>query len=168
MSGSVIEATREASRAAHRWRDAAASQYGHRNFGLASHAKKQKEDMYRLKEKGIISAHKSGLLRYVVVSPQGMAVYEYDEGGMSCFHSCLHPRGAARLLVPDHPEVLLVAARRARLKMMNVIRQLSSLPEPGEEYERSVPPRREQRITCWTCGLEGHMSWQCDLAEEDE
>lgn len=30
--------------------------------------------MYRLKEKGIISAHKSGLFRYVGASPQGMAV----------------------------------------------------------------------------------------------
>jgi hypothetical protein len=41
---------------------------------LASYAKKQKVEMYRLKEKGIISAHKSGLFRYVGASPQGMAV----------------------------------------------------------------------------------------------
>lgn len=52
----LIDAIREASRAAHRWRDAAQTQYQARNHGLAGHAKREKERLYSLKERGIAAA----------------------------------------------------------------------------------------------------------------
>ena len=90
---------------------------------------------------------------------------------MCCLHSSLHPIGAERTLVPAHPEVLLVPAKKARLRMADVVLHLSSLPEPNGEYQRSAPPKFVRSVTCWTCGDEGHTSRYCPMlenADEDE
>src|SRR6185437_2245134 len=71
---------REASRTAHRERDAAQAAYQTRRHTLAGNAWACKEKWYELKERWIVAAHRQGLLRYVGSSPQGLAVYEYGEG----------------------------------------------------------------------------------------
>jgi hypothetical protein len=172
----LIDAIREASRAAHRWRDAAQAQYQAGNHGLAKHSKREKERLYELKERGIAAAYKRGLLRYAGASPQGMGVYEYGLVGKSCFHSCLHPRGAERSVVEGHPEVLQVEAKGQRHAMTDVEFTLSQLPEDFEGFERTAPPRkpREPRpVVCYECGEEGHIARECperidDLEDEWE
>lgn len=163
----TLLATREASRSAHRWRDAAASYYDAGSYGLATRAKEQKNLMYQLKDAGIVALHRSGLLRYIGASPQGMAVYEYGDGGMSCFHSTLHPDGVERTPVEGHPEVLMVEARKAKVRMMDVIHTLQPhlpafLGQPiYDGYSRSASPSRRQPITCYECGEEGHIALYC-------
>lgn len=160
----LIDAIREISRAAHRWRDAASAQYNAGNYGLATHSSGNKRRLYQLKERGIVAAYKQGLLRYVGQTAQGMAVYEYGEGGMSCFHSCLHPVGAERPLVADHPETLFVVAKKQIHLMADAEHTLSALSKPGEEFECSSPPSIKKpvtSITCWECGDVGHISRDC-------
>jgi len=70
----ILVATREASRSAHRWRDAAAAFYESNQHGFAGHASRKKSAMYVLKEKGIAHLHRSGAARYAGVSPQGMGL----------------------------------------------------------------------------------------------
>jgi hypothetical protein len=83
----------EASRAAHRERDAAQSAYSDGRQTLAGNARRRKEEWYALKDRGMVAAHRAGLLRYEGATPQGMAVYEYGDGGMACFHSPYIQRG---------------------------------------------------------------------------
>ena len=127
----LIDAICEVSRAVHRWRDAAEAQYQAGNHGLAGHARREKEMLYGLKERGIATACAQGLVWYVGASPQGMAVYEYGNGGRSCFHSCLHPAGAERKPVEGHPEVLEVEAKPQQYAMADAQFTLGVLPEPG-------------------------------------
>lgn len=158
---------REASRAAHRERDAASNAYNEGRHVLAGKARQRKNEWYALKDRGIVAAHRQGLLRYMGASPQGMAVYEYASGGMSCFHSTLHPSGEERSVVEGHPETLLVPAkekvRGASLARVEVT--LSGLSADTTEYERSAAPRvpRVERASqCWTCGEYGHIASECD------
>jgi hypothetical protein len=66
----VLTATQEASRAAHRWRDAASAQYEAGNHGLASTSSANKRSFYRLKDQGIVHLHRTGVLRYIGASPK--------------------------------------------------------------------------------------------------
>lgn len=160
----LLVAIREISRAAHRWRDAASAQYEAGNYGLATHSSSRKKWFYELKERGIGAAFSQGLLRYFGQTAQGMAVYEYGEGGMSCFHSCLHPVGAERTLIADHPETLFVAAKEQKYPLADAEHTLSVLSSPGEEFERSSPPSMKKpvsRVTCWECGESGHIARDC-------
>jgi hypothetical protein len=160
----LLDAIREVSRAAHRWRDAASAQYSAGNYGFASHSSGKKKNFYNLKERGIASAYKQGLLRYAGQTPQGMAVYEYGEGGLSCFHSCLHPVGVFRPLVVGHPETLFVVAKKQKSHVEDARNTLLALPEPGDDFERSASPairKNSSGSTCWECGGEGHISRNC-------
>ncbi len=161
---------REASRAAHRERDSAQGAYLCGCHTLAGNARKRKDAWYRMKERGIVAAHNQGLLRYVGVSPQGMAVYEYGEGGMACFHSTLHPAGVERTPVPDHPETLLVEAKdKVRgVSLRRVEMTLSALPGDFSGYERSTAPRIERpKPICHECGEEGHIARHCPNSDHD-
>lgn len=160
----LLLCVQEASRAAHRERDAAEEAYGDRRHDHAGKHRKRKETWYQLKERGITAAHKQGMLRYAGASPQGMAVYEYGDGGMQCFHSTLHPVGMGRTAVPDHPETLLVEAKHKvrGVSLLRVEVTLSSLPNDASGYERSAPPRVAKSLpTCWECGEEGHIARHC-------
>jgi hypothetical protein len=161
---SLLDAIREVSRAAHRWRDAASAQFNAGNYGLATHSSGNKRWFYELKERGITAAYKNGLLRYAGQTTQGMAVYEYGEGGMSCFHSCLHPVGAERPLIEGHPESLFVVAKKQSHHIADAEHTLLALPSPGEEFERSSPPSMKKSVssvTCWECGESGHIARNC-------
>jgi len=160
----LILCIREASKAAHRYRDAAERAYNRRDFLNASHDKEKKEEWYRLKDRGIVSAHRLGLLTYVGASPQGMAIYEYGEGGMACFHSTLHPAGADRKPVEGHPEVLMVAAKEKQrgISMLRVEVTLKVLSDDLQGYERSSKPVRPRLIYCYNCGEPGHIAAECD------
>ncbi len=167
----LLDAIREASRAAHRWRNAAQAHYVGGRHGLAGHARRQKERLYDLKERGIAAAFKQGLLRYAGLSPQGMGVYEYGKGGKACFHSCIHPVGVERSPVEGHPEILEVKAKQQSHAMADAEFTLSELPEPWPEFERTAPPQklRERRmVVCFECGEEGHIARDCHDREDDE
>ena len=159
---------REASRAAHRWRDASSEYYSTGRHDLAVKARQRKDKWYGLKDKGIVAVHKQGLVRYIGASPQqSMAVYEYAGGGMSCFHSTLHPAGAERTPVGGHPETLFVPAKdKAKgISLARLEATLSALPPDTTGYERSSAPRvvRVERLPqCWTCGEFGHTARECD------
>src|ERR1035437_205725 len=114
---STLDATREMSRSAHRWRDRAAAYYDDERHKLARRAKLKKEECYQLKERGIIAMHRAGDLRYIGASPQGMAVYAYGDHNLACLHSCLHPAGVERVPVPNHPEVLLVPGKKQLIRI---------------------------------------------------
>lgn len=155
---------REASRAAHRERDAAAEAYKAGRHTLAGNARQRKNHWYALKDRGIVAAHKQGLVRYIGASPQGMAIYEYGEGGMSCFHSTLHPAGAEWTPVVGHPEMLHVEAKdKAKgISLARVEVTLSALASDTTGYERSAAPRIERpEPVCWTCGEAGHIAADC-------
>ena len=163
----VLLCIREASRAAHRERDAAAEAYNEGRHTLAGNAKQRKNQWYALKDRGVVAANKQGLVRYIGASPQGIAVYEYGEGGMCCFHSTLHPAGAERTLVEGHPKTLHVEAKdKAKgISLTRVEVTLSALSADLTGYERSAPPHvsRELRVSqCWTCGEFGHTARECD------
>jgi hypothetical protein len=161
---------REVSRAAHRERDAASNAYNEGRHILAGNARQRKNKWYALKDRGIVAAHKQGLLRYIGASPQGMTVYEYADGGMSCFHSTLHPAAPERTPVEGHPEALLVPAKD-KLKGVSLARveaTLSSLLADTTGYERSSAPHvaREERVSqCWACGEYGHTARDCDESD---
>jgi hypothetical protein len=161
---------REASRAAHRERDAASNAYNEGRHILAGNARQRKNKWYALKDRGIVEAHKQGLLRYIGASPQGMAVYEYADGGMSCYHSTLHPAGAERTPVEGHPETLLVPAKdKVRgVSLARVEATLSAFPLDTTGYERSTAPRvtRVEHVPqCWACGEYGHTARECDESD---
>jgi hypothetical protein len=163
----LIDAIREASRSAHRWRDRAASRWARSARKAAGSASHEKSRWYALKDRGIAAAYENGLLRYAGGSPQGMAVYEYDGGGMSCFHSTLHPANTVRNILDGHPEVLMVPAKRQELRLKDVEHTLSSLPEiDSQKYERSSAPQRKAEPAhgpqCWECGEYGHLARECD------
>jgi len=129
----ILVATREASRSAHRWRDAAAAFYESNQHGFAGHASRKKSAMYVLKEKGIAHLHRSGAARPLCRRESaGDGVNEYGDGGKACLHSRVHPTGAGRQPIPERPEVLLVPATRQRVKMTDVIAALSALPIPSD------------------------------------
>jgi hypothetical protein len=163
---SLIDAIREASRSAHRWRDRAAARWASGTGRAAGSASREKRRWYALKDRGIAAAYEQGLLRYAGAAPQGMAVYEYGGGGMSCFHSTLHPVGRERPLVEGHPEVLTVPAKEQQLRLKDAEHTLSCLPEINSQaYQRSSAPEmkmeRGQGAGCWECGDFGHLAREC-------
>jgi hypothetical protein len=159
---------REASRAAHRERDRAATSYLTRRHRMAGNAKKRKEEWYALKDRGIVAAHKQGRLRYVGKTQQQLAVYEYGDGGLSCFHCTLHPAGVEQSLTIGHPENIFVEskAKGKGISLKRVRVTLEGLDDVPEDYIRASAPRIERTtarvITCWTCGEAGHRAFECD------
>ena len=157
---------REASRAAHRERDAAQEAYQARQHKLAGNSKRRKEHWYTLKDNGIAHEYMAGNLRYAGKTAQGLAVYEFGDGGMNCFHSTLHPAGMEQVLIPDHPEIIEVAAKDKvkgiSLKRIEATLAVFSL-DPTAFVRSCSPakPRTLRTIICYTCGGEGHIARQC-------
>ena len=85
----ILDATREASRAAHRYRDAAAQNFERAYLGAATRNSRAKRDFYAAKERGILALHRVGAIRYAGASPQGMAVYDMvpEEGNVCTLRS---------------------------------------------------------------------------------
>jgi 6-phosphogluconolactonase/glucosamine-6-phosphate isomerase/deaminase len=75
--------------------------------------------------------------------------------------------GAERTLITDHPETLLVKAKRQVHRICDAELTLASLPEPGDGYERSAPPRVRQPLVCFGCGAEGHIARYCPERDDD-
>jgi hypothetical protein len=187
----LVEAAREMSHAAHRWRDRAAQYHARasampllkrrnkrwtftsiraeRLFTAATAAKKEKERYYALKEQAIVTLHQLDRLRYLGCSPDGMAVYSYAEDEKACLHSCLHPRGVERPRVEGHPEVLLIAAKRRRVSLCDAEAAIKALsPEPMLQYERITPSWQRPQRTCYECGALGHIALDCPEREESD
>jgi hypothetical protein len=160
----LIPAIRAVSRHAHKLRDQAQEYYQAGNFEGASSRRFAKEQCYALKEQGIVAAFRAGLLRYAGASPQGMAVYEYENGGMSCFHSCLHPEGVPATAVEGHPEVLFVTTKDPDVSPEVAGKALSFFSSETEGMRRVSPPRLPRMLTCWECGGEGHVARECPAA----
>jgi hypothetical protein len=154
----VLDATREASRSAHRWRDRASTNWEIGWRGRAGNASSEKRYWYDLKERGIIHLHRSGVLRYVGVSPQGMGVYEYGDGGLQCLHSTLHPVGVDRNVVEGHPEILFVPSKDQKFRLKDVEFTLFGLSRDVEGYERSNSPR--MKYTPPVEEEEWHQEWR--------
>ncbi len=164
----LLDATREASRSAHRWRDRADNAWNDGHRRCARTCSINKRHWYGLKERGIVALHKAGELRYAGVSPQGMAVYEYGEGGLKCLHSTLHPVGVERTPVEGHPEILLVPAKKQEIRLRDVEQTLSNLEVQMIGYERSSAPahkRVREEPTCWRCCDVGHLASECGQHE---
>jgi hypothetical protein len=150
----LLRAIREASHAAHRFRDAAHLQNCAGQYELAKQASATKTHFYALKDRGIAAAYRQGLLRYAGQSPQGMAVYEYAKGGTSSFHSCLHPAGIPRPLVQGHPVTLFVAEREPNCLVKTTVSNPRSV-----EIPRST-------VFCSRCGGRGHDVADCRQTEQ--
>jgi hypothetical protein len=137
----LLDAVREASRSAYRWRDRAAARWDAGERASAAAASEEKRYWYRLKDMGIMALHRAGELRYIGASPQGMAIYEYGDGGMACFHSTLHPVGVERIPTQGHSETLFVVAKKQKVRLVDVSYTLRELPNHMSGYERSLAPK---------------------------
>lgn len=157
----LVDAIREVSRAAHQERDKAQKYHQLKEYEKATASKKRKDQLYSMKERGIAAGYKRAELRYAGSSAQGMAVYVYGKGGLSCFHSRLHPAGEERTIITDHPEILFVPAKAVNLNLEEVETLLWSLPTPGEEFECSSRPSFPKSVTCFGCGQTGHVLRNC-------
>ncbi|MGH9542649.1 MAG: zinc finger CCHC domain-containing protein [Terriglobales bacterium] len=177
----ILLCTIEVSRAAHRERDDAEHcytiahscprQYRTQQFANASLHSRRKNEYYALKDRGIIHLHRAGVLRYAGASPQGLAIYEYGDGGLQCLHSTLHPVGAERIPVAGHPEILQVPAKdKVRgVSLKRILLTLGALPSSTEGYERSSSPSMKAErppVVCYECGGEGHIARDCPEGEE--
>jgi hypothetical protein len=97
-----------------------------------------------------------------------MAVYEYGDGGKSCFHSTLHPAGVERIAIQDHPEKLFVPAKNQKCRLRDVEHTLGTSRD-STGYETSEAPRipREPRsVTCCRSGEEGHVARECEKEDD--
>ena len=160
----ILLCIREASNYAHEKRDNTKLHKLLGHHGLATKAKMKKYDWYGLKDRGIMALHRANILRYVGVTAQGFALYEYGKGGMSCFHSRIHPVGIERPLVKEHPDNLRVETRdKARgISLERVKATLSALPLDTTGYVR-IACRGDVRNSpgCWTCGEDDHFASDC-------
>lgn len=144
-----------ATRAAKRCRDGAARSYANGMHGLAGHNRERKEQLYGLKDRGIVAAHGAG--RLCAVATHGPLTVYRGEG--YCFHSLLRPKFLS-VPLPDLStessagELIFVEAkpreaREPRLK--DVVHTLSALPElPANDglflwEKKQFPPRRRAR-----------------------
>lgn len=168
----LILCIREMSRSAHRERDAAEEAYQERRHSNAGKHKLLKVRYYALKDRGIAEAYRRGLLRFAGVAPQNMGVYEYGDGGMSCFHSTLMPAGAERVPVEGHPETLLVPAtdKQKGISLARVIATLEACPHvDADAFERvPAPAIKKQEPTCFLCGGLGHLSYECTKSDDEQ
>jgi hypothetical protein len=70
-----------------------------------------------------------------------MAIYEYGDGGVACFHSTSHPVGVERIPAQGHSETLFVVAKKQKVRLVDVSYTLRELPNDMSGYERSLAPK---------------------------
>lgn len=85
----LLQAIFTVNRTAKRYRNKAAAHYDMEQFGFATSARMVKQHLYGLKDRGIVSAYRKGLIQ--ATGTHGPLVY-YEGGGYR-FHSLLHPGG---------------------------------------------------------------------------
>ncbi len=89
---------------------------------------------------------------------------------MQCLHSTLHPVGAERTPIPDHPETLLVLAKGKTpgISEQRIAATLDALPSDLSGYGRSAPPLiARPSLTCYKCWEEGHIARHCPNGDDD-
>lgn len=136
-------------RSAKRYRDAAQKNYQSGTHGFAGNCKERKEQLYRLKDRGIVEAYRNGRLNAEGV--HGVLTVYRGEG--YCFHSLLRPVGAVLaelefaanasgcLYVEQKPK----SAREPRLKdSIATLEALSKDEEHAGFHRLSFPPRPQR------------------------
>lgn len=137
-------------RSAKRYRDAAQRNYQSGTHGFAGNCKERKESLYKLKDRGIVEAYRSGRLK--AEGTHGVLTVYRGEG--YCFHSLLRPVGltlpaldfeansAGCLYVEQKPKT----AREPRLKDSIATLEALQKEESYTDFQRlSFPPRAGKR-----------------------
>ncbi len=139
----LLQAIFTVNRTAKRYRDKAAAHYGARQHGFAGASKERKQALYALKDRGIVAAHRAGLI--AAVGTHGPLTY-YEGGGYR-FHSLLRPEGAELAVLSD--ETVQVEAKpkgKREARLVDAELTLSALPEERAGFRRhSFPPRAGRR-----------------------
>ena len=133
-------------KSAKRYRDAAQKLYQCDSHTWAGDAREKKEELYDLKDRGIVAAAKQGRLQFAGMHGR-LAVWR---GEGYCFHSTLVPQdtGASPQLTDDDEHTFQDAAPReakeARLK--DAMFTLESLPAAADsDFTRLPPPSMSSR-----------------------
>jgi hypothetical protein len=171
----LLAAVFTVNRAAKRQRDLAQKYYQQNMHGFAGSSKNRKRKYYDLKDMGIMAAHQAG--RLVCTFRHG-GLYLWQGEGYS-FHSTLKPKS---LDVPELPlqegeaylfvEAKPMGSKEPRLRdAIQKLETLQGYPEPDAAlYERAPSPehnRQPRSITCWNCGLTGHVASECPEEESE-
>jgi hypothetical protein len=143
----VLAAIFTVNRAAKRYRDAAQSLYKKRAHGLSGYSKRRKEELYELKDAGIVHAYLAGHLQYCGVHGS-LAIYR---GEGYCFHSTLQPsehadaqsgmRDSAPFFVEAKPKGL------SESRLIDALLTLSKLPLTMNGFNYLEVPRHARPDT---------------------
>jgi len=115
-------------RSAKRYRNAAQAHYSNDAHGFAGHCKARKEQLYSLKDRGLVHAVQLG--RIAPMKVRG-SLTEYRGEGY-CFHSFLRPADMGPTLVDDDDSELIVAAKKREAdepRLKDAIATIEVLPE---------------------------------------
>ncbi len=126
-------------KAAKRYRDAAFAHYRADRHGFATHAQRTKENLYRLKDRGIAQAYQEGRLSFEGIYHR-LGLYRGDG---YCFHSTIIPRDRMDAEALDEQEWIHIVAspkgsREGRLK--DAKHTLSSLSDQTGDFDRCPAP----------------------------
>lgn len=137
----VLAAMFSVYRSAKRYRDAAQSCYQSDVHGFARMHRKQKEALYRLKERGLVHAFREGLV--VAVGLHGSLTVYRGEG--YCFHSPLRPENV--MLETTSEESVFVESKprqSSEMRLMDAVATLEQLVSDFNGFIRhtiSTPPK---------------------------
>lgn len=163
----LLQAIFAANKAAKRYRDSAQSQYRHCQHGFAGHARREKEYLYFLKDKGIVEACRQGRLSFVGTH-KNLGLYR---GEGYCFHSTLVPVSYELLDGPQEhflAEAMPNGAGEGRLK--DAVHTLEAIADDTTAFHRLATPwlRSERGEKDIVAEEDGHTSCDLDLEPEDD
>lgn len=130
-------------KAAKRRRDAAEHHYRRSRHGLAGLARRTKEELYALKDLGIVAAVQCGRINFVKFHGD----WAYYQGEGYSFHSSLVPQGSGPAAAPPQSSeevVIRVAATpkgRGEARLMDARYTLQEIDSSEEDFVRQVPRR---------------------------
>jgi hypothetical protein len=139
---SLCAAIYSVNQSAKRYRDGASNAYFHSAHGTAGMCREEKEELYRLKDRGIAEAIRRGWLIPDAMHG-GLVVYR---GGGYCFHSRLVAQGV-ELNADENSEHFFREARPREshaMRVMDAKATLGQLPEP-EGFDLLPAPSRNLR-----------------------